>query len=30
MDASDLYVELVCDGLELIPLLGKLGQSDVD
>jgi len=30
VDASDLNVELVSDGLELVPLLGKLGQSDVD
>lgn len=30
MDTSDLYVVLVSDSLELIPLLGKLGESDVD
>jgi len=30
VNTSDLYVELVGDGLELIPLLGELGESDVD
>ena len=30
VDTSDLYVEIVSDGLELIPLLGKLRQSDMD
>ena len=29
MDASDLHVVLVCNLLELVPLLGQLGQSDV-
>ena len=30
VDTSDLYVVLVSDGLELVPLLGELGESDVD
>lgn len=30
MDTSDLNVVLVSDSLELIPLLGELGESDVD
>ena len=29
VDASDLYVELVGDGLELVPLLRELGELDV-
>lgn len=30
VDTSDLDVVLVGDGLELVPLLGELGESDVD
>jgi hypothetical protein len=30
VDTSDLDVVLVSDGLELVPLLGELGKSDVD
>jgi len=30
VDASDLHVELVSDGLELVHVLGELGQLDVD
>jgi len=30
VDTSDLDVVLVGDGLELVPLLGKLGKLDVD
>ena len=30
VDTSDLDVVLISDSLELVPLLGELGESDVD